>query len=320
MIIRPFTPQDYPQVAQLISTVWPEYSITAETLHYLETRDPPYMCRGRLLAFSEQGQLLAQASYSHMMGMYHPQNFAVNIEVHPDFRGQSIAQQLYPLLMEQLRQNNAAILVCSTREDQLAGRHLLEKWGFEPSKSYWESRLDLNGFDFAPFEAYESPAGLEGLEISNLARLRETDPLFLPRLHDCYNEVRHDIPQPLPHSPVSLEEFGQIVLENPHLLPQAYLIARDLQTDQYVGLSTLWREDDPGYLQNGMTGVRRAYRRRGLALAMKLTNLRWAQSQGVAEIRTGNESNNLPMLAINERLGFVKQPAWTEYLRHLDQA
>lgn len=320
MTIRLFEPSDYPQVAQLISTVWPEYAITAQTLHYLETRDPPYIHRGRLLAVSEGGQLLAQAYYSHMMGMYHPQNFDVRIEVHPDYRGQGIAQQLYPLLMEQLRQENAAILVCNTREDQAAGLHLLNKWGFQPSKSYWESRLDLKSFDFVPFEAYESPAGLAGLEISNLARLRQTDPLFLARLHDCYSEVRQDIPQPLPISPVSLDEFGQIVLENPHLLPQAYLIARDLQTDQYVGLSTLWRADDPAYFETGMTGVRRAYRRRGLALAMKLTNLRWAQAQGVAEIRTGNESNNRPMLAINERLGFVKQPIWTEYLSYLDRA
>ena len=60
---------------------------------------------------------------------------------------------------------------------------------------------------------------------------------------------------------------GSVVLADPDLIPEAYFVALDAATGEYAGMSQLWHSQGSDDLYNGLTGVRRAYRRRGLALA-----------------------------------------------------
>ena len=55
---------------------------------------------------------------------------------------------------------------------------------------------------------------------------------------------------------------------------------------------------------NWMTGTRRAYRGRGLALAVKLASIEWAAANGITRMLTFNDATNAPMLAVNRRLGY----------------
>jgi GNAT superfamily N-acetyltransferase len=57
-----------------------------------------------------------------------------------------------------------------------------------------------------------------------------------------------------------------------------------------------------------ITGVDRPYRGRGLALALKLRTIRLARRYGAAYIRTHNDSENAPMLALNRKLGYQPEP------------
>jgi GNAT superfamily N-acetyltransferase len=74
-------------------------------------------------------------------------------------------------------------------------------------------------------------------------------------------------------------------------------------------------KDEPKDLYQGLTGVRREYRGKGVAMALKLKTIEYAQRHGYAVIKTWNESNNVGMLAINEKLGFVRQPAWVTFAK-----
>jgi RimJ/RimL family protein N-acetyltransferase len=101
-------------------------------------------------------------------------------------------------------------------------------------------------------------------------------------------------------------------------MAEGYFLALD--NGQYVGLSTLWASQGVPDLYTGLTGTLRSHRRRGIALALKLSAIDYARSIGTPRIRTWNATGNEGMLAINEALGFVKQPAWIEYALELDHA
>jgi mycothiol synthase len=77
-----------------------------------------------------------------------------------------------------------------------------------------------------------------------------------------------------------------------------------LAEGQIVGYSGLMRHDNPGVAEDGLTVVARAWRRRGLARALKERELAWAATNGIREIVTWTQRGNEGMRKVNERLGY----------------
>lgn len=317
LTLRPFTKDDYPAIAELMGAVWPEYPTAPEALAHDDGTNPEYIKWNRLVA-EEGGKIVAQADYTQFPGMYHPQKFGLWVSVHPEHRQRGIGKLLYDAAMKELEPYDPISVLSSTREDQSGAIHWLGALGFQEVKRYWESRLDVTAFDPTPFARAEEKVRDNGLEITTLAELERREPkAYKEKFYDLWCEARQDVPRPEPATPISFEEFHKWTFESPYLLPEGTFIALDPGTGQYVGMSQLWKPDRGEYLDTGLTGVRRAYRRKGLALAMKLRAVEYAKRVAAPEIRTGNESNNRPMLAINEAMGFVKQPVWIDFMRRL---
>jgi GNAT superfamily N-acetyltransferase len=78
-----------------------------------------------------------------------------------------------------------------------------------------------------------------------------------------------------------------------------------LADDDIVGYSGLMAHDNHGVAEDGLTVVRREWRRRGLAKALKQRELAWARGAGFAEVVTWTQSGNESMRAVNERLGYA---------------
>ena len=67
-----------------------------------------------------------------------------------------------------------------------------------------------------------------------------------------------------------------------------------------------------------MTGVRREYRRHGVALALKLLSFRLMKERGCALALTNHDTANPPILWLNEKLGHQKRPGamqWEKVMR-----
>ena len=64
-------------------------------------------------------------------------------------------------------------------------------------------------------------------------------------------------------------------------------------------------EDHPQRAENGLTAVRREWRGRGVATALKRTSLAWAAAHGLTEVYTWTQRGNADMRQLNERLGYL---------------
>jgi GNAT superfamily N-acetyltransferase len=57
-----------------------------------------------------------------------------------------------------------------------------------------------------------------------------------------------------------------------------------------------------------ITGVKRAWRGRGIAAALKAAEIAWAKENGYERLETQNEERNEPIRRLNERHGYVVEP------------
>jgi RimJ/RimL family protein N-acetyltransferase len=80
-----------------------------------------------------------------------------------------------------------------------------------------------------------------------------------------------------------------------------------LADGEVVGYSGLCRHDSPGVAEDGLTVVRRDWRRRGLATALKRRELTWAAANGLREVVTWTQQGNEAMRRVNESLGFTSR-------------
>ena len=85
--------------------------------------------------------------------------------------------------------------------------------------------------------------------------------------------------------------------------PEATFVA--VAGDEVVGYAKLILAGaTPTKAHHDLTGVKRAWRGRGIARALKARQIAWAKANGYEELHTRNDERNVPILRLNARFGY----------------
>ena len=321
MTIRPDTQSDTDYATRIAigHACYPDYIETIEELRFSDANRDPKIKWARFIV-EVAGVPVATGNYGQSTDMYHPQKFGIGVSVLPEWEGQGIGKALYAHILSALEPYDPILLRAHAREDRPRAMRFLTDRGYTEAMREWESRLSAQHFDPAPFTDAAQKALDSGITVRSVAELAKTVPDWKQRLKELDWTITLDMPSTDVLTDPGFEHFEKTTLGNPSFLPDAWFVATDSASDHWVGESALWKSaGEPDVLYVGATGVRREYRRKGIATALKLAAVQWAKDAGKREIRTWNAQQNRAMLSINEAMGFEKIPAWISYEKKLKE-
>lgn len=301
---RPLAPAvDIPRMAEIWNAQIPG-TTSVDTLTQNEERFPKEWPMHRTAAVDETDRLLGWSVALHVP-MAGPGRWQMRVTVDPLQQRQGIGTRLYDEALRFASQHGATRLDASVPDSLPHGLRFAEARGFRVDRHLFASVLDMQRFDEA---AFANQGEVEGIRITTLAELGET-PETRHKLWELEMQLNADVPGYASQGfAIPYDEYCHLVFEQPWYQAATQLLALD--GDTWVGMASLRLGEDAGrpYLYHNMTGVVASHRGRHIALALKLAAIRCAQRYGVSELRTDNDSENAPMVALNRKLGFEPRP------------
>ncbi len=214
-------------------------------------------------------------------------------------RGQGVGTATYRQVSEHARSLGKSELETWGYEDDPDGVRFAEHRGFVVVGRARGLRLVLKD---CPRPSVDLP---EGVAITTLAE----QPELARGVWETASEAMADIPYDgdAPMSPGSYEAFTARALAGPKYIPEATFIA--IHEDEVRGYGQLgWMDRANGIGDHQMLAVRRAWRGRGIAKALKAAQIAWALDNGLSELRTGNEERNVAARAVNSNFPYTALP------------
>jgi GNAT superfamily N-acetyltransferase len=285
--VRPLDPADVELWVELRNEVDPQLPMTAQSLlRWIETDQTVEHVLGYM-----DGDAVG-AAYAQELGHLRRTNVAgAFFGVVAGARGRGVGSALYAAVSAQARRIGKARLEVDLWEDEHDGLRFLEHRGFEEVERFARVRLEL---DQALLPEAPLPPEVEVVPFERCLDLA-------PQLFEVAREAAADMPST---DPIELSyddwygwEIGRESLR--HDLGQVALI-----DGEPVGFGTIYVIGDSREGWNSITAVRRGWRRRGVATAIKRAQIRAAKAAGLTSLTTFSEERNGPMRALNQKLGY----------------
>ncbi len=303
MCIRLAQPEsDIPGIARLVNTFERQPLTVAAVKKWFEHM-PAGRITHRMVAVNEHDEVIGYSVSVHEP-WWPDEHFYVWVVVDPQWRKQGLGLALYEDAQAFLEEQGAVQLKSEVQDDDPVSVRFAERNGFRLDRHLFASKLDLRTFDQTPYDNLIAAQEAAGIRFFTMADFQDS-PAARRKLYELNRVTDLDIPGG-DGTFMSFEEFEQWVCGAKWYHPAGQLMATD--GEAWVGLSAVQLMPETQGAYNLMTGVLRPYRRRKIALALKLLAIRYALGNGAGTISTDNDSLNVPMLAINKKLGYRPQP------------
>jgi RNA polymerase sigma factor (sigma-70 family) len=297
--LRPFAATDWQTIPPFVYGLAPDFRQDEEV--WLRNRqqfdEARYTRRQYVVEHAETGQLIGYGSIEQTIFL--PQ-YRLSLFAAPEWLRAGIGDLLLDQLLHDLRAADAIAVWHRNYAQAAEVLNFLAQRGFVETKQLWDFRANLAELDFV--SPAPAPVAAHGITITTYAEESARDAECLHKLHEFLNAVKADDPARQPYIPAPYESAVRWCASDA-FLPDAAFIAKD--GDRYVGFTDLIRYEllSEG-ITAGFTGVAQAYRRQGIARALKQCALAYARAHGYQTMRVFLYPNQTEMLALNQQLGF----------------
>ena len=240
----------------------------------------------------EDGGLLGSGFAAVFPGF--PERATVFVTVPPPRRRRGAGSALYAAISDWARARGLEALIAVVADNDPESLAFAERRGFAEERREKGVSLDLTAVEPPRVEPPE------GVEIVTWAERPE----LTPGLYEVSVEASPDVPGYEDETHEPFEAWLAHDMQGPGDLPEATFVA--VAGDEVVGyakfsLNTI----DKTSAYHDLTAVRRAWRGRGVARALKATQIAWAKANGYEELRTGTDERNTAMRRLNAELGYT---------------
>ena len=219
------------------------------------------------------------------------------VAVIPAARGAGVGTGLLAALSAWAQGAGHVELMGSVKENDDASLSWADRRGFVEVGRNSLLALALTAID-SP--AVEPP---RGIEIVSWAER----PDAAAGMYEVACEAYPDVPGEEEAEVAPFEEWLAMDLQGAGDRPEATFVA--LAGDEVVAYAKLSLSlARPKVAMHDMTGVKRAWRGRGIADALKSAEIAWAKENGYERLETQNEERNEPIRRLNQRHGYVVEP------------
>lgn len=302
--LRPLEESDYEAMSRVQGRRYPDHPVSSkEFRQWNRILDGTHIFHHWLaVEKSTNGELVGWGAVYNHPWTYDRDKYSMEVVIDPAFQGRGLGRCVYWELERVARGRKAVALWATVRANDERSVRFFSRCGFGERRRGWTSRLSLSS---VPRSSPGSSGPWEGTGVifTTIAEEGSERRDVQERLFRLQAQAGRDVPSLGRPTPPSFDQFLEATFRSPGFIPEGVFVAR--VGDRYVSMTTLSKlPQELDTLHVDFTGTLREFRGKGLAGEVKRRSVDFAKTRGYQYLRTENDSQNAPIWAINERLGF----------------